>query len=91
MQYARTPFQLLAEFHTKCFASVAFTNKQSLSLTQIMQLYVAVYQTPGIWQECWTHILPVMNAQLVRDLESFRTHNPQMDTPAFVYALQNLT
>lgn len=69
MQYTRSPFPQLKEFHAKCFSSVAFSNKHSLSLTEIMQLYVAAYQAADIWQECWTHILPVMNAQLVRDIE----------------------
>ena len=91
MSYTKHPFPLLTAFHGKCFASIAFTNKHALSLSHVMQLYVAIYQSTDIWQECWTHVLPVMNAQLVRDIEHFRAQNPQMDSAAFMYALQNIT
>lgn len=55
-----------------------------------MQLYVSVYQQPDIWKDCWTFLLPVMNTQLVWDIENFKLARPAMDVEAFMYSLQNL-
>jgi hypothetical protein len=89
MPYARAPFPELTEFHDRCFASIALSQKNVLTLTLIMQLYVSCYQSAQIWQECWKSVLPVMNAQLVRDVEAFRLTHPQMDVEAFSYSLTN--
>lgn len=91
MTYTRSPFAKLSEFHSKCFNSIAFSHKHSLTLSDIMQLYVSAYQNKAIWQKCWTNVLPVMNAQLVRDVENFVSSNPSMDAAAFIYCLSGIT
>jgi hypothetical protein len=43
---------------------------------QILQLYVAAYQAPGIWKEAWKHLVGVISVQIIRDVESFVASHP---------------
>lgn len=90
IRYMQAPFPLLSQFYEQCFKSIAFTQKNAISLSTIMQLYVSIYQDPKIWQECWTFILPVMNSQVVRDVDIFRQKHPVLDNTAFAYALNTV-
>ena len=38
---------------------------------QILQLYVASYQAPGIWKEAWKQLVSVISVQIIRDVEAF--------------------
>eukprot|EP00961_Rhodomonas_salina_P019940 268268-Rhodomonas_salina.5 len=90
MSYTKAPFERLSIFYEKCFKSIAFSHKNALSLTTIMQLYVACYQNENIWQSCWMHILPVMNSQVIRDIENFKSTYPSLDNDAFTYVLASI-
>lgn len=90
IRYMQAPFTLLTQFYEQCFKSIAFTQKNAISLTTIMQLYIAIYQDTKIWQECWTCILPIMNSQVVRDVETFRQKHSTADNDAFAYALSTI-
>jgi hypothetical protein len=43
---------------------------------QILQLYTAGYQAPGIWKEAWKHLAGVISVQIIRDVETFVSANP---------------
>lgn len=87
IRYFGAPDQLLTEFHNNCLRSLSLTAKKTLSLCTIMQLYICIYQNENIWKDCWTNVLPLMNSQVIRDVDSFRkTHpviNPVLLTRAF--------
>lgn len=88
--YTKAPFSELMQFHEQCFRSIAFTQKDSLSLSTIMQLYVCIYQNASFWQECWVFVLPVMNSQVIRDIDTFRKQQPLMSEDAIIYALKSI-
>lgn len=90
ISFSRPPFKELKAFHSTCFKSITISFKNTLMITHLMQLYIAIYQHPLIWKDCWTHVLPVMNSQLIRDVETFKEANPKMDIDNFIYALQTL-
>ena len=46
---------------------------------QILQLYVASYQAPGIWKEAWKHLVSVISVQIIRDVEAFVARHPFAD------------
>lgn len=46
---------------------------------QILQLYVAAYQSPAIWKEAWKHLVGVISVQIIRDVEVFVAKNPFAD------------
>jgi hypothetical protein len=43
---------------------------------QILQLYVASYQSPSIWKEAWKHLIGVISVQIIRDVEEFVSTHP---------------
>lgn len=69
------PFQALNNFRQKCFNSFAMNHRKSLTLTQILHLYLCAYQKNDIWKTCWKGIFPVMSTQIARDIETFTGNN----------------
>ena len=54
--------------------SHAHTDANPLS-PQVLQLYVAAYQGPGVWKEAWKHLCGVISVQIIRDVEAFVSSN----------------
>ena len=90
VQFTKPPFDTLKQFHGSCFKSIAFSSRHTMTITHLVQLYISIYQHRSIWKECWTRVLPVMNAQLVRDVEVFREKYPTMDMENFIHVLKTL-
>jgi len=65
------PFEAMTAFRKECFGSFPVTFVQRLTLSQILQLYVAAYQGAGVWRELWKHLVGVLSVQIVRDVEQF--------------------
>ena len=70
----RHPFGQLNVFRARCFQGFPVTQVQKLSLTQILHLYLSVYQTP--WKELWKHFIGVISVQIIRDCEQFVRDTP---------------
>ena len=70
------PFPELTEFRKRCFGSFPVTHTQRMTLTQILQLYVAGYQPPAIWKDVWKRVVGVISVQIIRDVEGFAGANP---------------
>ena len=70
----------LIDFRTQCLQGLSLTTKNKLSLPQILQLYVSIYQHPSIREECWKHILPkTLNHTILSACDAFRqTHEFQI-------------
>ena len=65
------PFQQLTEFRKACFQSFPVTAVQKMTLSQILQLYIAAYQSPVIWKPLWKELVGVISVQIVRDRDQF--------------------
>jgi hypothetical protein len=70
------PFPEMTEFRKSCFASFPVSHTQRMTLTQILQLYVAAYQPPTIWKEVWKRVVGVISVQIIRDVEGFARDVP---------------
>lgn len=81
-------FPELDRFRVKCFVSFSFVQKNQLTLTYVLRLYVAAYQKPDIWKQCWKAIFPVMSNQISRDVEMFVASEP-FAVDSFVALLRN--
>jgi hypothetical protein len=46
---------------------------------QILQLYVAAYQSPVIWKQVWKDLVGVISVQIIRDVEAFVARRPFAD------------
>jgi hypothetical protein len=69
------PFEKLTEFRKACFQSFPVTHVQKMTLSQILQLYVAAYQNPIIWKELWRQLVSVISVQIIRDVDQFVAKN----------------
>ncbi len=73
------PFQQMTDFRRECFQSFPVTAVQRMTLSQILQLYVAAYQAPGCWREIWKQLVCVISVQIVRDVQAFVETHPFAD------------
>ena len=70
------PFQEMTDFRRECFGSFPLTAVQRMTLSQILQLYVAAYQAHGAWKDLWKHLVGVISVQIIRDVEAFVATHP---------------
>lgn len=82
------PFPAMTAFRMACFQSFPVTHVQRMTLSQILQLYVASYQPPSVWKELWKSLVGVISVQIIRDVESFVATHPlsELDVMRFVTA-----
>jgi hypothetical protein len=66
----------LIDFSASCLRGVNQKQRQSLSLVQILQLYISVYQHESIWKECWKKFLDFMNHTIIADVKRFKEQHP---------------
>ncbi len=69
------PFKAMTEFRKECFSSFPISHVQRMTLSQILQLYVAAYQNPAIWKDLWRQLVGVISVQIIRDLDQFVTNH----------------
>jgi hypothetical protein len=69
------PFKAMTEFRKECFSSFPISHVQRMTLSQILQLYVAAYQNPVIWKDLWRQLVGVISVQIIRDLDQFVTNH----------------
>jgi hypothetical protein len=67
----RAPFKEMMAFKGRCFGSFPVVHVQHMTLTQILRLYVAVYQPSNVWKDVWKTQIGVISPQIVRDCEAF--------------------
>ncbi len=72
----RAPFPEMMAFKAKCFTSFPVVYVQKMTLTQILRLYIAIYQKQSIWKEIWKSLIGIMSPQISRDCETFASQNP---------------
>ena len=62
----------LLEFRTSCLNGINSRYKNSLSMAQILQLYVCCYQHGSIREQCWRSVVPVWNFTIETACNKFR-------------------
>lgn len=70
------PFEEMTAFQRSCFQCFPVSHAQRMTLSQVLQLYVAAYQAPSVWKESWKHLCGVISVQIIRDVESFVSARP---------------
>jgi hypothetical protein len=65
----KKPFAELMAFKIKAFTNFPVVFVQSMSLTQLLQLYTIAYQPH--WKELWKSHIGVLSPHIVRDVETF--------------------
>lgn len=67
----RPPFKEMMAFKARCFVSFPVVRVQQMTLTQVLRLYVAAYQSPNIWKDVWKEQIGIISPQIIRDCELF--------------------
>jgi len=62
----------LIDFRTRCLEGLSIGTRRSLSLAQVLQLYVCCYQHESIRERCWKAVLPVLNHSIQTACAKFR-------------------
>lgn len=70
------PFKELKAFRATCFVGYVDCQLTHLNMTGYMHLYVASYQKPDIWKQCWKEIYPLMSTQIAKNVETFVRDHP---------------
>lgn len=76
----------LIDFSSQCLQGINQKKRQALSVVQILQLYIASFQHPSIWEKCWKHVVPTMNHTIIDNVNKF----VQKNTLDVDVVLQNL-
>jgi hypothetical protein len=66
----------LIDFRAKCLHGLNAKARQELHLSRVLQLYIACFQHESVWEQCWKHVLPVMNHTISSACRDFRTRYP---------------
>lgn len=67
----RPPFKEMMAFKARCFLSFPVMRVQQMTLTQVLRLYVAAYQSPNVWKDIWKEQIGIISPQIIRDCELF--------------------
>ena len=65
------PFPEMSRFKTECFAALPVSHVQRMTLSEILQAYVAAYQAPAIWKDVFRSVVGVLSVTLIRACEQF--------------------
>jgi len=79
------PFREMTDFRRECFQSFPVTHVQRMTLSEILQLYIAAYQAQGCWKDIWKHLVGVLSVQIVRDTEAFVATHPFADAEVMCF------
>lgn len=61
----------LIDFREKCLQALSLQTRQTLTMAQVMQLYVCCFQHESVRELCWRAILPYWNFSLQKKCEEF--------------------
>lgn len=62
----------LIDFRTNCLHGINQSHRKTLSMAQILQLYICCYQHESIREICWQKIVPVWNFTIENAISKFR-------------------
>jgi len=62
----------LIDFRTQCLQGFNVKTRMTLSLAQIVQLYICCFQHKSVFEQVWRQVVPIMNHTIVTSCEKFR-------------------
>jgi hypothetical protein len=65
----------LVDFRSQCLAGISQSFKKTLSMAQILQLYIACHQHESILESCWKGVVPHWNYTIQCACEKFVKNN----------------
>lgn len=65
----------LVDFRSQCLAGINQSFKKTLSMAQILQLYIACYQHESVMEACWKGVVPHWNYTIHCACDKFVRHN----------------
>lgn len=80
----------LIDFRHKCLFGVNEKIRQEISLTQVTQLYISIYQHPSIIESCWRMVLPVFNHTIRNNINEFKKKNEYQVSQIVRNLVQNI-
>ena len=77
LQIKDLAFKELDSFRNDCLA-IVLPKVQLLALnrTNVLHLYVAAYQAPGVWTDVWVQFAATLSQVLIKEVESFVARTP---------------
>jgi hypothetical protein len=61
----------LIDFSSKCLQGINQKARDSLSIVQVLQLYICSNQHPSVMWQCWRKFLPVVNHTIIDNVTTF--------------------
>ena len=80
----------LIDFRHKCLFGINEKTRQDLTLTNVLQLYISMYQHPSVVEACWRHVVPVFNHTIRTNIEEFKAHNAYQVSQVVRNLVQNI-
>jgi len=65
----------LIDFRVQCLQGFSVKTRLSLSLAQVVQLYICCFQHKSVFEYVWKQVVPIMNHTITTSCERFRTSN----------------
>lgn len=65
----------LIDFRSQCLLGLNQKTRQQLSVVQVLQLYIAAFQHPSIWDKCWRHVVSTINHTIIDSVTKFVEKN----------------
>lgn len=81
---------VLIDFRHKCLFGVNEKTRQEISLTQVMQLYISIYQHQSVVEHLWRQIVPIFNHTIRNNIEEFKKHNTYQASNVVRNLVQNI-
>ena len=61
----------LIDFSSKCLQGINQKARESLSIVQVLQLYICSHQHHSIMWQCWRKFLPIVNHTIIDNVNTF--------------------
>jgi hypothetical protein len=88
LQWTGPPFSELNTFKDLVWQFIPHSQKSHLSWSRLFQLYVVTYLDKTIWQRIWVGLLPILSAQMIKEIGDFGHVNP-FNYNAFTKTIDN--
>jgi len=71
MHLVAEPFKELQDFRCECMGAFPAVQLNSMTLNDLLHMYVCAYQNPNVWKDIWKQLVPLLSHQVIRDVEAF--------------------
>jgi hypothetical protein len=71
LNFFEAPFRELQLFRVAVGKGLALSTHSSLTYSALMQMYIAAYQRPAVWQEVWQHVQPTLTHTIISSVTDF--------------------